>query len=534
MNTTEKDLRPVLLFPGQGGYDGAALHRARARHPEVEDVFGRIDAVTAELFGRRLSDVLFGDGPVELPRLLEQDPWMSQLAVYGSGLAAHRILTGRGVTPSVLVGHSLGEITALVAAGAYSVEDGARIVARRTGIVAEGAFRDGAMAAVAAPVERCLHLLGLLADPRLAVAAENHDGQTVLSGPREAIERVRAVGGPLGIGVVELDTPFAFHNPALAEAGARFGEFVRGVPRHPLTVPVLSPIHQRRYAPDEDLAGPLAAHFTQPVRFSAAVRDLYDAGERLFIESGGRAALASLVTRALAAGGGGAPAEVTVLTTLTTGRGGVPALAATLRTLHEHGQAEADVLPELRRRLAPALTDEEFETFWAAEGTDVVTLVTRMANAFRGGPGAGGPSDGHDPVTGTSSGTAPAPSEPARPAPSGEAAPAPEPLAAPADDTAAPSTTAPPPRSELLRTVRTLYAEALEYPEDVFTPDALLEAELGVDSVKQVELLARASKLFGLPARDSGFRLSDYDCLDRIVDLLHEELSRHSVEGAAV
>ncbi|GGQ45950.1 acyltransferase domain-containing protein [Streptomyces mutabilis] len=532
MNTTEKDLRPVLLFPGQGGYDGAALHQARARHPEVEDVFGRIDTVTVELFGRRLSDVLFGDGPVELPRLLEQDPWISQLAVYGSGLAAHRILTGRGVTPAALIGHSLGEITALVAAGAFSVENGARIVARRTGIVAEGAFQDGAMAAVAASAERCLHLLGLLADSRLAVAAENHDGQTVLSGPREAIEHVRVIGGRLGIGVVELDTPFAFHNPALADSGARFAEFVRGIARHPLTVPVLSPILQRFYAPEEDLAGPLAAHFTRPVRFSAAVRDLYDAGERLFIESGGRAALTSLVTKTLAAGGG-APAEVTVLATLTAGHDGAPALAATLRTLHERGQAEADVLPELRRRLAPTLTDEEFEAFWAAEGTDVVALVTRMADAFRGGPAADGSPDGQDPVTTTAHGTAPAPAQPARPSPSGEPAPARNAPAAPADAAATPAT-APPTRSELFEAVRTLYAEALEYPEDVFTPDALLEAELGVDSVKQVELLARASQLYGLPARGSDFRLADYDCLDKIVDLLHDELSRHSAEGAAV
>lgn len=532
MNTTEKDLRPVLLFPGQGGYDGAALHQARARHPEVEDVFDRIDTVTAELFAGRLSDILFGGGPVELPRLLEMDPWVSQLAVYGSGLAAHRILTGRGVTPAALVGHSLGEITALVAAGAYSVEDGARIVARRTAIVAEGAFRDGAMAAVAAPRERCAHLLGLLADQRLAVAAENHDGQTVLSGPREAIEHVRVIGARLGIGVVELDTPFAFHNPALAESGARFAEFVRRVPRHPLTVPVLSPILQRHYSPEEDLAEPLAAHFTRPVRFSAAVRDLYDAGERLFVESGGRAALTSVVAKVLGADGSGAPADVTVLATLTTGCAGVPALAATLRALHERGQADADVLPELRRRLAPALTDEEFEAFWAAEGTDVVALVTRMADAFRGGTAADGSPDGREPRARTAHGTGPAPAAPAGPGAPEAPAPVPSAPAATGDGAPAPAT-APPSRSELFAAVRSLYAEALEYPEDVFTPEALLEAELGVDSVKQVELLARASQRYGLPARGPAFRLADYDCLDKIVDLLEEELSRRSVEGAA-
>lgn len=63
-------------------------------------------------------------------------------------------------------------------------------------------------------------------------------------------------------------------------------------------------------------------------------------------------------------------------------------------------------------------------------------------------------------------------------------------------------------RERLFEELRTLYAEALEYPEDVFEDEVQLEAELGVDSVKQVELLSRVSSRYGLPPRESGFRLA--------------------------
>ncbi|MDQ3405071.1 MAG: acyl carrier protein, partial [Actinomycetota bacterium] len=69
-----------------------------------------------------------------------------------------------------------------------------------------------------------------------------------------------------------------------------------------------------------------------------------------------------------------------------------------------------------------------------------------------------------------------------------------------------------------------VYAEALEYPEEVFAEDVRLEAELGVDSVKQIELLTRVSQNYGLPPRDGDFRLTTYDTMGKIVDYVHAAL----------
>ncbi|MDH6538107.1 acyltransferase domain-containing protein [Streptomyces sp. SPB4] len=500
MSTTQPASGPVLLFPGQGGYDGVAFNRAARENPQIRAVFELIDPVTQEVCGRRLTDVLFREPPVELAQLLKDEPWVSQLAIYGTGLAAHRVLTDHGVRPSVLVGHSLGEITALVAAGAYSVEDGARIVLRRTSAIAGRDAGQGAMIALAASAARSRNLVALLENDALAVATENHDAQTVLSGPREAIAQVKAVAEQLGIGFADLDASFAFHNPTLAGAAPGFAAYVRGLPQLPLSVPVYSPITGRFYEDGESVADRLADHFTRPVRFATAVRFLHGRGERTFVEAGGRATLTSLVPKALL---GHADDHVTVLSTLSVGRGNALRLPDTLAALRAAGLATHDGLDAVRRHLAPALSPDEFGAFWAQAGREVEDLVNRRLSVFRG------------PARDTAS-------APAEPTPVLVPVPAEAKIAAP--EAARASAAAQPDRAEVFATVRALYAEALEYPEEVFTPEALLEAELGVDSVKQVELLSRASTHYGLPARSSDFRLGDYETLDKIADLIEEEL----------
>ncbi|WP_031157275.1 acyltransferase domain-containing protein [Streptomyces xanthophaeus] len=510
MSSTPPASGPVLLFPGQGGFDGAAFSRAVAGHPQLRAVFECIDPVTEEAYGRRLTDTLFQDAPLELAQLLRDEAWVSQLAIYGTGLAAYRILTDNGVRPSVLVGHSLGEITALVAAGAYSLEDGARIVLRRTSAIAGRDTGSGAMVALSASPERSAGMVALVGDPALAVATENHDAQTVLSGPGAAIAKVKAVAEQLGIGFAQLDASFAFHNPTLAGAAPGFAADVRGLRQRPLAVPVYSPILQRFYEDDESLGDRLADHFTQPVRFSAAVRFLHDRGERTFVEAGGRATLASLVPKALL---GVAAEDLTVLSTLSVGRGNALRLPDTLETLREAGLASRPGgLDAVRLHLAPGLSEDEFTAFWAQSGREVADLVARRLTAFRDTAGA----------TGTAvASAAPAPAPAPAPSPAVEE-PRPAATAAPADR---------PGREEVFAVLRTLYAQALEYPEEVFTPGALLEAELGVDSVKQVELLSRASTHYGLPARASDFRLGDYETLDKIAGLITDELG--SLAGPA-
>ncbi|WP_043265924.1 acyltransferase domain-containing protein [Streptomyces sp. CT34] len=499
---------PVLLFPGQGGFDGPALSRADHGYSQVRAVFDEIDAVTEELSARRLSDLLLGDEPADPARLGADEPWVLQLAVYGSGLAAHRILTDHGLRPGVLVGHGLGEITALVAAGGYSVGDGARIVIHRSGLLRERDAAGGAMLTLSVSPDRAAHLVGLVDHPLLSVASENHDAQTVLSGPREAIDQVKAVAGRLGIGYADLAAGSAPHTPSLATVAPRFAAAVRDLPQQPLAVPVHSPILGRRYGTTEPLPDLLADHLTRPAKpsenstenltenFSDAVRALHGHGERTFVETGGGATLSSLVHRTLSEEGAGH--FVTVLPTLYTGHGDELRLPDTLTALREAGLAVGDCLQPLRARLAPELTEREFAAFWAAAGRDVVQLVSRRATAFRDASGDAGTGGSAKPVA--ASGPTPAGSGPAA--------------------------AAVPDRGELMTTVRALYARALSLPEGLITPYALLGAELGICEAEQSDLLSRALRHYGLPELDDVAPATP-KTLNKVVDLITDLLHSH-------
>jgi acyl carrier protein len=82
-----------------------------------------------------------------------------------------------------------------------------------------------------------------------------------------------------------------------------------------------------------------------------------------------------------------------------------------------------------------------------------------------------------------------------------------------------------PSRAELLAELSGMYATALEYPVEVFTDDVELEADLGVDSVKQTELLSRAVDRYQLPARPADFRLSDYSTMGKVADFVFDALA---------
>lgn len=493
----EPHSRPVAaLFPGQGAFDGEALLAAAARHPEIYAVFAEIDEVAAPLTGRKLSDVVFGGGPVTIAALLEDEPWVSQLAIYGVDVAVHRVLSAAGLRADVLVGHSLGEIAALCCAGVYTVADGARVIWHRVAAIGSVDQRGGYMAALSTDPARAGHLVALAGDESLAVAVENHRGQTVVSGSGAAMDLVREVAGVLKISVARLDSPVPYHCPLLAPAVDRFADAVRAIPATPGHTQVYSPILGRRYTADDDLGQSLALHLVRPVRFATAVRTLHQQGVRVFVESGALGTLGKLVTRVLDEADGGADAVV------------VPGLTAAdnpvgpaLQALRAAGVLTPD--PAVLAELFPeTVSGEDLASFWADRGSIVIDMLRREYAAYREGHTPAGSGVGEPSHT-------PAPSTPPS-APQGRTGSS----------------------ESLAEELRRLYADALEYPEEVFTDDVLLEADLGIDSVKQVELFSQVSERYGLPPRPEGFRLSDYSTMGKVIDYVQGMIHKtHGHQG---
>jgi acyl transferase domain-containing protein/acyl carrier protein len=456
----------AVLFPGQGAFFAGALREARATHPGIAETFDTIDDVARDQFGSTVSEIVCGAPDGDVAALTEREPWLLQLAIYGIDVAVYRALEAEGLQPRVLAGHSFGEIAALTCAGAYAVEDGAAVVCHRVRALSALDTAGGSMAALEIDAARAARLVELVGDARLAIAAENHPKQTVLSGPGRAMEAVRDVASALRIAFVPLASPHPFHCPLMEPAVADFAADAARQRQRPLRLPVYSPILQRCYEDGDVLATCLAEHLVRPVRFADAIRQLRADGVSAFVEGGASDTLSRLVDRILG------PGDSTVLPCLHPGR--PETLEAAIRRLRADGHLPGGSLDDVAAALLPGAEPGRFRAFWAVRGPEVAAHVRDAFESFERG------------------------SEPAPPSA--------EPAA--------------PHRERLFQELTSIYASALEYPEEVFTEDVLLESDLGIDSVKQAELLAQVREKYSLPARPADFRLGDYPTMGKLTDLV--------------
>ncbi|PWK13931.1 acyltransferase domain-containing protein [Tumebacillus permanentifrigoris] len=468
----------AVLFPGQGAYYGGVFHELSSAYPQIQAVFAEIEQVAVDKLGQSISELLFAENKLELPDFLERHPDLLQMALYGIGVASYKLLEAQGFRPEVMIGHSFGEIAALVCAGAYTIRQGAEIVCHRIHALQQLGHVQGSMLALSTDLQRVEHLLGLLREPNAVVSVLNHPGQIVVSGPDDRIRVLKDVCKAVNISTVLLKSPYPFHNPMLAPAVEEFARRLKQIEQAPLQVPVYSPILGRTYSDEDDLGACLAEHFVRPVNFSAGIRGAFEAGVRVFVECGARDALCKATHTILK----GEEGFVTI-PLLQNGVGEKISLAHAEGILRDRGLLAANLLDQ----------------FWASHGAQIQNYIHQELLTFLNQQVG---TLGEVAVAGTREDV--------------QEVQVVQEVHAPA--------VAKPQRQQVYQELVAFYAEALEYPEEVFTEDVALEAELGVDSVKQTELMARVSEQYNLPPRPSDFRLSDYPTMGQIAAYVYEKL----------
>ena len=275
------------MFPGQGA-QAVGMGRALAERFEVaRRAFEEAD----EVLGYALSEVCF-EGPVE--RLTQTD--VCQPALVATSVAAWRVASGAGLRPGLVMGHSLGEYSALVAAGAIGYPDALRIVAERGAAMrAAGRASPGAMAA----------LLGLSDDAARALASEAGDvwpanyncpGQVVVSGGAAGIERLLQLAAERGHRATRLQVDGAFHSPLMAPAADRLRPALDSWEPAPPDPPFLSTT-TCAIEPPGRMREVLLDQVTSPVRFGDAVATALEGGAERFVELGHGRVLSGLVKR---------------------------------------------------------------------------------------------------------------------------------------------------------------------------------------------------------------------------------------------
>lgn len=289
----------AFTFPGQGS-QSVGMGRALAeRSPAAAAVFQEADSVLDQSISR-----LAWEGPADdLDRTENAQP-----AILATSLAYLGALRERWAELEIKVppaafaaGHSMGQYSALVAAGVISLADGLRLVRERGRLMqASGSGRDGAMAAIIGLDEARLPELISAAGAHgtFGVANRNAPGQVVVSGERAAIEASAKIAKELGARkVIVLPVSVAAHSPLMAEAASAMRDVLATVSFADPTTPLLANADATSLADGEASRRELFEHLTAGVDWVAAVERMTSAGVTTFIEVGPGRVLTGLVKR---------------------------------------------------------------------------------------------------------------------------------------------------------------------------------------------------------------------------------------------
>ena len=309
----------ALLFPGQGS-QAVGMGKALAdAFPQARAVFDEVDAALSQ----NLSRLMF-EGPVEELTLTAN----AQPALMAASLALVRVLEAeRGLDiardVACLAGHSLGEYSALAAAGTFSIGDAARLLRIRGEAMQRAvAPGEGAMAAlIGAEVEVAAGIAGEAAEGAvLDVANDNGAGQVVVSGERAAVERAVGLAQTRGIKrAVMLNVSAPFHCRLMAPAADAMREALQSVAMTAPRVPVYANVLAAPISDPTAIREALVEQVTGTVRWRESVAAMAAAGVDTFYEVGSGKVLSGLVKR-IAAGAActpvGTPDDVAALPAL--------------------------------------------------------------------------------------------------------------------------------------------------------------------------------------------------------------------------
>ncbi|NMC73639.1 MAG: ACP S-malonyltransferase [Geobacteraceae bacterium] len=283
----------AFLFPGQGSQYPGMGKELSANFAVVRHTYEEAD----DALGFRLSQMCF-EGP-EADLLLTEN---TQPALLATSIAFLRLLQSEtGMEPAYLAGHSLGEYSALVAAGSLDFGDALRTVRSRGRFMQEAVpVGTGAMAAVlGVEADVVADICSEAAQGEIVVPANfNCPGQIVISGHAAAVNRAIAIAKAKGIRkVLLLPVSVPSHCALMSPAGDRLSVTLEAIPVQQLAIPVVSNVEAKPYTEAERVRGLLVAQISSPVLWEMSVREMIDSGVVRFTEVGPGKVLSGLVKK---------------------------------------------------------------------------------------------------------------------------------------------------------------------------------------------------------------------------------------------
>ena len=280
--------RTAFVFAGQGAQWAGMGREWYKRIPAFAAAFDAVRAEADGQLGASLADIVFAPEPAD-PELVHRTAY-TQIAMFAVEVALFRTLQAWGVTPDVVLGHSIGEIAAAHVAGVLSLSDAVTLAVAR-GRLMQALPDGGAMLAVDAPEAEVERWLREMPADQLAIAAVNGPSAVVVSGAADAVQRVADTANAAGRRTRRLRVSHAFHSPLMEPMLAEFRTVLTRLTWSPPEIPLVSAVTGTT-ATAEDITYPdyWIRHARQAVRFQDAVRTAEGRAD-VFLEIGPHAVL---------------------------------------------------------------------------------------------------------------------------------------------------------------------------------------------------------------------------------------------------
>jgi [acyl-carrier-protein] S-malonyltransferase len=290
----------AYIFPGQGSQFVGMGMQFMSLRPIFRGSFDRAN----EALGFDLKSLCLTGPEADLGDTINTQP-----AIFTHSLASFYMaeMSGELEKPAYMAGHSLGEISALCAAGALGFEDGVKLTRERGRLMKlAGERAPGGMAAIINLDVQTLHAVceeasqhnAAAGHPAVVVANDNCPGQVVISGGKEAValacELAKAKGAKRAL---PLNVSIAAHSPLMASIADEFAAVVAHTPIQAAAVPVLANSSAQPITHPDDIRAELAAQLTSPVRWTESIRAMRAAGVSQFVELGPKDVLCALIKR---------------------------------------------------------------------------------------------------------------------------------------------------------------------------------------------------------------------------------------------
>ncbi|HIJ97182.1 MAG TPA: acyltransferase domain-containing protein, partial [Desulfuromonadales bacterium] len=294
-----------VLFPGQGAQYTGMLRDLACSFPAILAVLETADRTFGTDSGRSLSDLIypptsFSDTDREAAEAALRATDAAQPAIGAVSLGALRVLESFGLAPDAAAGHSYGELTALCAAGRLDESSFHALSRLRGQLMAAGDGDRGSMLAVSAPLADVQQLISDEALD-LVIANRNAPNQAVLSGSSAEIARAADACATRKLSCKQLTVAAAFHSPLVADAAVPLLAAMSDIAITAGSLPVYANSCAAEYPTDAGAAAALlAGQLARPVEFVAEIEAMYAAGIRTFVEIGPGSRLSGLVAAILA------------------------------------------------------------------------------------------------------------------------------------------------------------------------------------------------------------------------------------------